>query len=157
MVVTRSYQILLPKNHFLPFSHWYLHCNKKVPTWEGKVVERKQKQFWNQWSSGNNLAACPIGNSEIFSIRITLIHHPTQRYLFPTQPSTYSTAVLLPLFILILSHFLWYCIIISLILFWDELGHTGFYSDNVRPTIFSISYNHCFSSNIFNNMDPLHF
>ena len=74
MVVTRSYQILLPKNDFLPFSHWYLHCNpKKVPTWEGKVVEQKQKQFWNQWSNGNNLGACPMGNSEIFSIRITLV------------------------------------------------------------------------------------
>ena len=74
MVVTRSYQILLPKNDFLPFSHWYYHCNpKKIPTWEGKVVERKQKQFWNQWSNGNNLAACPIGNSEIFSIRIPLV------------------------------------------------------------------------------------
>ena len=67
MVVTRSYQILLPKNDFLPFSHWYSHCNpKKLPTWEGKVVEQKQKQFWNQWSNGNNLGACPMGNSEIF-------------------------------------------------------------------------------------------
>ena len=57
-----------------------------------------------------------------------------------------------------LSHFLWYCIIISLILFWDELqGPAGFYSDKVRPTISSISYNHCYVSNIFNNMDPLHF
>ena len=56
MVVTRSYQILLPKNNFLPFSHWYLHCNpKKVPTWEGKVVEQKQKQFWNLWTKWNNL------------------------------------------------------------------------------------------------------
>ena len=81
MVVTRSYQILLPKNDFLPFSHWYLHCNpKKVPTWEGKVVEQKQKQFWNQWSNGNNLGACPIGNSEIFSIRITLPPHNPVKY-----------------------------------------------------------------------------
>ena len=73
MVVTRSYQILLPKNDFLPFSHWYYHCNpKKIPTWEGKVVERKQKQFWNQWSNGNNLAACPIGNFKLFWIRIPL-------------------------------------------------------------------------------------
>ena len=73
MVVTRSYQILLPKNDFLPFSHWYLHCNpKKVPTWEGKVVEQKQKQFWNQWSNCNNLGACKIGIFKLFSIRITL-------------------------------------------------------------------------------------
>ena len=35
---------------------------KKVPTWEGKVPERKQKQFWNQWSSGNNMAACQNQN-----------------------------------------------------------------------------------------------
>jgi len=38
---------------------------KKVPTWEGKVLERKQKQFWNQWSSGKNMAACQNLNSKL--------------------------------------------------------------------------------------------
>ena len=46
---------------------------KKVPTWEGKVVEQKQKQFWNQWNNGNNLGACKIGIFKLFSIRITLV------------------------------------------------------------------------------------
>ena len=74
MVVTRSYQILLPKNDFLPFSHWYSHCNpKKLPTWEGVELQRNRNVFWNQWSSGNNLGTCTIGDSEIFENK----NHPT--------------------------------------------------------------------------------
>ena len=38
---------------------------KKVPSWEGMVLERKQKQFWNQWGSGKNMAACQNQNSKL--------------------------------------------------------------------------------------------
>ena len=59
------------KSDFWPFylfwsfsnlnSHW---SRKKVPTWEGKVVEQKQKQFWNQWTKWQNLLACKMMISE---------------------------------------------------------------------------------------------
>ena len=58
MVVARSYQILLPKNDFWPFSHWNSHWSpKNLRTAEGMVVERKQKLFRNQWTNWNNLKA----------------------------------------------------------------------------------------------------
>ena len=46
---------------------------KKLPAWEGNVLERKQKLFWNQWSSGINLGTCKIGCSEIHWNK----NHPT--------------------------------------------------------------------------------
>ena len=48
--------------------------SKKLPSWEGKVLEQKQKQFWNQWANGNNLAACKNWNFKLCPIRITLRH-----------------------------------------------------------------------------------
>ena len=50
---------------FWSFSHWNSHWSrKKVPTWEGKVVEQKQKQFWKPWGKWQNLGACKIMISE---------------------------------------------------------------------------------------------
>ena len=50
---------------FWSFSHWNSHWSRKiVPTWEGKVAEQKQKQFWNQWTKWQNLGACKIMISE---------------------------------------------------------------------------------------------
>ena len=54
------------------FAHWFQNrfcfCSrtlkgKKLPTWEGKVLEQKQKQLWNQWAKCNNLATCQIQDS----------------------------------------------------------------------------------------------
>ena len=61
---------------FWSFSHWNSHWSqKKVPTWEGKVVEQKQKQFWNQWTKWQNLGICKIRISEKVKIRIALVEH----------------------------------------------------------------------------------
>jgi len=49
---------------------------KKVPTWESKVVERKQKQLRNQRSNRNNTAACKIGNLKLLKIIIPLSPDP---------------------------------------------------------------------------------
>ena len=68
------------------FTHYHPSlCQKKkcpplfeffLQTWEEKVLEQKQKQFWNQWANGNNLAACQIWNFKLFWIRITLSWQP---------------------------------------------------------------------------------
>ena len=64
MVVARSYQILLPKINFWPFSHWNSHWSpKNLRTAEGMVVERKQKLFWNRWTKWNILKPCRSWNS----------------------------------------------------------------------------------------------
>ena len=44
----------------------------KVPTWEGKVVEQKQKQFWKPWGKWQNMGACKIGYLKKSEIRIAL-------------------------------------------------------------------------------------
>ena len=73
MVVARSYQILLPKIDFWPFSHWNSHWSpKNLRAAEGMVVERKQKLFWNQWTKWNILKPCRSWRNQIFWIRITL-------------------------------------------------------------------------------------
>ena len=73
MVVARSYQILLAKIDFWPFSHWNSHWSpKNLRTAEGMVVERKQKLFWNQWTKWNILKPCRSWRNQIFWIRITL-------------------------------------------------------------------------------------
>ena len=47
--------IFWPFYYFWSFSHWNSHWSrKKVPTWEGKVIEQEQKQFWNQWTKEQN-------------------------------------------------------------------------------------------------------
>ena len=46
---------------------------KKLPPWEGVELQRKQNVFRNQWSSGNNVGTCTIGNSEIFENK----NHPS--------------------------------------------------------------------------------
>ena len=47
---------------FWSFSHWNSHWSRKiVPTWEGKVAEQKQKQFWKPWGKWQNMGACKIG------------------------------------------------------------------------------------------------
>ena len=77
MVVAHSYQILLPKIDFWPFSHWNSHWSpKNLRTAEGMVVERKQKLFWNQWTKWNILKPCRSWRNQIFSIRITLPPQP---------------------------------------------------------------------------------
>ena len=59
---------------FWSFSHWNSHWSrKKVPTWEGKVVEQKQKQFWKPWGKWQNMGACKIGYLKKSEIRITLL------------------------------------------------------------------------------------
>ena len=73
MVVVRSYQILLP--NFWPFSHW---SRKKVPSWEGNVLERKQKQFWNLWTNCDILGACTFANFEFHQNK----NPPTPSILF---------------------------------------------------------------------------
>ena len=45
---------------------------KNLPPWEGKVLERKRKQFWNQWTKRNNLEVCPRWKKIKNPIRITL-------------------------------------------------------------------------------------
>ena len=52
-----------------------LPMRSKVPTWEGKVVERKQKQFWNQWTKKHNLEACKIVYLKLFERGIPLPYH----------------------------------------------------------------------------------
>ena len=59
---------------FWSFSHWNSHWSrKKVPTWEGKVVEQKQKQFWKPWGKWQNMGACKIGYLKKSEIRIALV------------------------------------------------------------------------------------
>ena len=61
---------------FWSFFYWNSHWSRKiVPTWEGKVVEQKQKQFWNQWTRWQNLGICKIRISEKVKIRIALPYH----------------------------------------------------------------------------------
>ena len=47
--------------HFIAFGPFPIEIPievvKKVPTCEGKVVEQKQKQFWNQCTKEQNLGA----------------------------------------------------------------------------------------------------
>ena len=86
MVVARSYQILLPKNDFWPFSHWNSHWSpKNLRTAEGMVVERKQKLFWNQWTKWNILKPCRSWRNQIFWIRITLVHWVLSRLTITVQ------------------------------------------------------------------------
>ena len=47
---------------------------KKITNMGRSWATEKTKCVWNQWSSGNNMGTCTIGNSEIFRIRITLPH-----------------------------------------------------------------------------------
>ena len=56
---------------------------KNLPPWEGVELQRKQNVFWNQWSSGNNVGTCTIGDSEIFENK----NHPT----VPTHINSLST------------------------------------------------------------------
>ena len=56
---------------------------------EGVELQRKQNVFWNQWSSGNKVGTCTIGDSEILKIRFPLLiinHHLWSQNLF--QAST---------------------------------------------------------------------
>ena len=47
--------------------NWFLEIPPAIsPAWEGVELQRKQNVFWNQWSSGNNLGTCTIGDSDIF-------------------------------------------------------------------------------------------
>ena len=57
--------------HFIDFGHFPIEVGKKVPTWEGKVLERKQKRFWNLWRNCNTLGACKLVILQICSLRIT--------------------------------------------------------------------------------------
>ena len=59
---------------FWSFSHWNSHWSrKKLPTWEGVELQRKQNMFWDQWSNENNLGTCTIWSKKLFPIRITLV------------------------------------------------------------------------------------
>ena len=69
---------------FWSFSHWNSHWSRKiVPTWEGKVEEQKQRQFWNQWTKWQNLGACKIMKLlKKFKIRIPLLSTIMQLKMF---------------------------------------------------------------------------
>ena len=41
-----------------------LGCKKKVPTWEGMVLQQKQKQFWKLCAKLHNLETCTSTNFE---------------------------------------------------------------------------------------------
>ena len=67
----------MTKSNFGTPSPLYLQCKTwsrwpKVPTWEGKVVEQKQKQMWNQWTTEHALGACKIGFLKLFEVRILI-------------------------------------------------------------------------------------
>ena len=78
---------------FWSFSHWNSHWSrKKVPTWEGKVVEQKQKQFWKPWGKWQNMGACKIGYLKKSEIRIPLLSNNwewTKRWVVDWHRNTY--------------------------------------------------------------------
>ena len=83
--VLKSGLRILIQAWFWSISHWNSHWSrKKVPTWEGKVVEQKQKQFWKPWGKWQNLGACKIGYLKLCEIRIPLPPELSHTFVAPT-------------------------------------------------------------------------